>query len=450
MESSVIYKTYLKTIRPIIWYGQAVHTHHSELKEIIRERLGENCAELLTDPVLPREALEGTQEALWLSGCLREAKPYSSLSEDEKCSLVGQLAKLLTSIEGLAEKLQGTDDTKQRQLGELLLKALLVPGLDCVYTDGEKISLVCWGFTSDDTEQTKFKLSQFIKSRALSGENTENADPASANGHSSAKIRIRVIDKNMRPAANIRVTASYKGASAEIDTDQEGRAGFPKVPVPSHVKISISLPDTESFEKDILCEKDGDEHLITLPLALGTNAAIRFEMTDALSRRLQNIPLRLEYKDIVLENTTDEDGKSEFADIPVGEKVTLHINLPKKKPFTKNFRCSQTEDIHKVVIEEISGKPRKNLLWILSGIFLLIGGSLLTGWLTTESPPVQPRISPPASSEAAGNPKSSVSAYPSGSAAPLKDCQCEAEIEALWKEIRQLKAEIRQNEKFKR
>ncbi|MDM8552701.1 hypothetical protein QUF72_21650 [Desulfobacterales bacterium HSG2] len=408
---------------------------HLQIREILRERLGEEHAELLTVPVITRESLNGDQEALWLSTYLRDPKPYPSLSDEERGRVNEQLAQLLGDIEVLSEELRKSEDEELSRIGEIMARAVLVPGPDCVYADAENISLVCWGFTSDKVRETEFSLSEMIRSRLAPDENSEEGEDTVCtpkNEPLSTKIRIKVADKENRPAANLRVTASYQEASAESDTDQDGRVNFPKVPIPSHVNIRIAFPDREPFEKNIICEKEDEEHLIDLPFTFRQKALMRFQIVDSESRGLKKIPLCLEWKRNQLEDITDAEGRSEFTDIPVGEKVTLHVKHSKKEPLAKNFRCCQKEELHQIVVD-IPKKDYK-ILWIFLCVFALSGLGILAWQLTKSGPssPEQPGVIPSDPSKTVAGESPSLE----------KKCRCNEEIEALWQEIRRLRKEM--------
>lgn len=428
MEPSIIYKTHLTEIQPILRHDQPVYVRHLQIREILRERLGEEHAELLTEPVITRESLNGDQEALWLSACLRDPKPYPSLSDEERDRVCEQLARLLGDITGLSEELQKSEDEEHIRIGEIMANAVFVPGPECVYADDENVALVCWGFTSDNAREKEFNLLEMIQNRLTSDKNSEQGED---NEPLSTKIRIKVADKENRPAANLRVTASYEEASAESDTDQDGRVNFPKVPIPSYVNIHIAFPDRDPFEKNIVCEKEDEEHLINLPFTFMQKAVMCFQVTDSENRGLKKIPLQLEWKRNQLEDITDAEGRSEFTDIPVGDKVTLHVRHSKKAPLAKDFLCTQKEELHQIVVD-IPKKDYK-ILWIFLCVFALSGIGVLVWQLTKSDPvPEQPAI---------------VSSDPSETVAekntPLDvKCRCDEEIEALRQEIRQLRKDM--------
>ncbi len=242
----------------------------------------------------------------------------------------------------------------------------------------------------------------------------KNAEPT------TTKIRIRIVDKENRPAPNLKVTASYKEASAESDTDGQGRVNFPQVPVPSDVNILIALSNQDPFEKCIVCQKKDEEHVMTLPFTFRSTAMMRFQIADSEGKGLKKIPLRLECKGMSAEDVTDKEGRSEFSDIPVGEKVRLSVKHSKKEPLVKNFRCNQQEELHQIVIDI----PKKNYkpLLILPCLFLLIGAGFLSWWLTGDDEPNIPSVPP--------------------SALILEECRCKDEIEELRQEIRRVKKEI--------
>jgi len=162
-----IFSVGLQEFRPIIWYGEPVFIRYSQLKTILQDRLGEQFANFLSEPVITREVVEGKGKAHWMSEYIADGISFSSLNEQKKEQTRQQLTLMISKIKSFASELQASEDSNQRQLGELLLLSIEVPALDYVFVDGDKISLVLWGFTSEIAKKTNFQLSRVMEAPIL-------------------------------------------------------------------------------------------------------------------------------------------------------------------------------------------------------------------------------------------------------------------------------------------
>ncbi len=159
MALSTIYSTNLSNYKPVIWYGKPVHKYSSQLKSFIGKNLGEEYKNLFTEPYISDAAEKGKTKAHWLSEYITSnAKPFTKLQSNKQEEVKKKLSLMLDKIDNFSKKLINSDIKNQIKLGEIIQTAIEVPSLEHVYVENNKISLVCWGFSSDRTETEKFKL----------------------------------------------------------------------------------------------------------------------------------------------------------------------------------------------------------------------------------------------------------------------------------------------------
>lgn len=245
----------------------------------------------------------------------------------------------------------------------------------------------------------------------------------------SAKVRIRLVDKNGTPVSDAGITASVWGASAESVTDMDGRANFPKTPLPSKVEIVVEIPGRPLFETNLRHEKDDEDHLVSLPYEIEQKGVVCFKIVDSTGKKVKGLPVRIEYSDETINDKTDEDGKTIFSDIPVGKQVLFKANChDKENSYEKKFLFAKLEETHEIVLDAPT-KSRKRLRFVLClCVFaILVFGTL--GWIkrdslfTLKDSGVHRREQP-------------------GLTEKKGDCGCEVELEELRQEIERLKTEI--------
>ncbi|MCQ2973800.1 MAG: S8 family serine peptidase [Bacteroidales bacterium] len=148
----LIYSADLQEYRPLIWYGEPVYARYTQLENILNNGLGATYAELLTEPIV----INGN--ARWMSAVATNAVPFPKLDAQKQENARVNLQVILNKIKNLANELQQNEDPHQKELGELLLLSIEVPSLDCVYVDGNRIILVAWGFSNEESKKINFKL----------------------------------------------------------------------------------------------------------------------------------------------------------------------------------------------------------------------------------------------------------------------------------------------------
>ena len=164
---NIIFSSPLHEFRPVIWYGQPVHTRYRQLKSIITEKLGEKYANLLSEPVVSKQALEGKGEARWTSAVVQKPIAIGALPVQKQEEAIALLSEYLNKIKQLAAELKTDSDNSISELGELLLLAVEVPGTEYVFAQDDKIVLALWGFTSEKAEKTGFRINKAIENKNI-------------------------------------------------------------------------------------------------------------------------------------------------------------------------------------------------------------------------------------------------------------------------------------------
>ncbi len=163
MNGKIIFSTPLQEFRPVIWYGQPVHTRYKQLKSILTEKLGEKYANVLSEPVVSKVAMEGRGEARWMSSYIENPVSLNKLHKNKQEQAAQILSEILTKIKILSAELKTEEDASISELGELLLMAVEVPGTEYVFVQDDKIVLALWGFTSEMAEKTNFRINKAIE-----------------------------------------------------------------------------------------------------------------------------------------------------------------------------------------------------------------------------------------------------------------------------------------------
>ncbi len=162
MAKKVIFSTNLQDFRPVIWYGEPIFSKYRQLQSIIKEGIGEKYANFFSEPAINKESIEDNGKASWLSEHISKGKPFSALKGQELENAKAHLQQILKKLEDFSKELQSQDNANQKELGELLSLAVEVPGLDYIFIENDKITIVLWGFTSDKAEKQNFNINRVV------------------------------------------------------------------------------------------------------------------------------------------------------------------------------------------------------------------------------------------------------------------------------------------------
>ncbi len=166
MANKIIFSSLLQEFRPVIWYGEPVHSRYAQLKTALEDQLGTAYAEILAEPSVSPSAEAGNGEAHWLADFSETPTAYPKLppSKQEEVRLL--LATKLEKIKQFANKLKAEEDKNRQELGEIMLLATELPGLDYIFSANGKIVLTLWGFTSETAQKTDFRISKVLEKPA--------------------------------------------------------------------------------------------------------------------------------------------------------------------------------------------------------------------------------------------------------------------------------------------
>ncbi|MEH0154273.1 S8 family serine peptidase [Limibacter armeniacum] len=173
MSLYLIYRCKLDGYRPVIWYSQPVHHRYQQIRSIVTKRLDEEHATLFTEPRMSANS-SGSTEGSWFSDKLKKGTPLSHQPEQRKEILMRRLKAMLDHIQKLGQQLINEG---QREIGEIVLKATEIPNMDCVMTDGQQLALILWGFTSDEADQTSFRVAKVLKDEVEEPEKVDEPQP---------------------------------------------------------------------------------------------------------------------------------------------------------------------------------------------------------------------------------------------------------------------------------
>ncbi len=162
-QKSIIFSTGLRKYRPIIWYGEPVFARAAQINSILKNSLGDDFAYFFAEPIIDQEKLQGSGQAHWMSEYVENPVALTTLPTNRQQELKSVIAAKIKKIKSFAQELQQKDDQNSRELGEVLLHAIEVPSMDFVMVDGDKVTLVLWGFNSDEAQKVNFKLSHEVE-----------------------------------------------------------------------------------------------------------------------------------------------------------------------------------------------------------------------------------------------------------------------------------------------
>ena len=84
-----IFRTLINDITPKKWYESRIPDRYVEIKNLIKEKIGESYAHIFCEPKISESAYDGKMEAIWFADDkMNGAVPISSLkNEDHKIAV---------------------------------------------------------------------------------------------------------------------------------------------------------------------------------------------------------------------------------------------------------------------------------------------------------------------------------------------------------------------------
>jgi hypothetical protein len=135
---TLVTSTGLAGVRPLGVENQQVVDNYRQLVSVIRSRLGRAHAELFTRP----ERQPGRGAIDWHTEFEGEIHRLIDLPPEQQATIEAAVAKKTVAVQALGAEL----GTGGRLFGEMLQRAVVLPGRDRIYLVGDQPVLVLWGF----------------------------------------------------------------------------------------------------------------------------------------------------------------------------------------------------------------------------------------------------------------------------------------------------------------
>ena len=130
-------------VRPLGVRGEPLHNGASQIRRVIRRRLGDGPADLLADPV-PHE--DGSAIG-WYASWTGAVRPLAALDAEERLSAIRAVDLGLAGIDRLGETLAGAGDPENTGLiARTLHMAARRPADSFIYMVGDRPVVVAWGY----------------------------------------------------------------------------------------------------------------------------------------------------------------------------------------------------------------------------------------------------------------------------------------------------------------
>ena len=161
---AIIFSTRLNNFKPIHRGGIELYRYADRLRTLLNDKLGPSYSELLAVPSISEDAKHFHDNAHWRSDYVTNSQSLTLLSQEDQQNAAQRLQLYLDTINNLVSQLLADADAKNRELGDFLSQAVQIPSLDCVRVDNDRIVLVLWGFSSDESQKKNFRISKALDS----------------------------------------------------------------------------------------------------------------------------------------------------------------------------------------------------------------------------------------------------------------------------------------------
>lgn len=158
MESTRIASTPLLGLRPL---GSAADRSYERVCTLLKSRVG-NITEIISEPVF---AQDGRSIDWYVQGAV-EAFPIQSLPVAQREKILANYHHIRQTVQNTAKALEGSANLADRNLGNVLINALTVPGDEFIYSVDGKPVLVAWGFSKETVVETSGVLGMRVAPRA--------------------------------------------------------------------------------------------------------------------------------------------------------------------------------------------------------------------------------------------------------------------------------------------
>ncbi len=143
-----VYKCNLKGYAPVLWNGEPIYINYSRVKHYLKQNLGEEYANLLTEPHINNNTLFGNGDASWLSDNLDDSniKLISNLDASEQEVIREKLTSKIEDVQKFINRLSRSTNLEERKWAEIIEKCFETPDNNYIISDGQNVAIVLWGF----------------------------------------------------------------------------------------------------------------------------------------------------------------------------------------------------------------------------------------------------------------------------------------------------------------
>lgn len=133
-------------VRPLGVRGEPLHNAASQLRRVVRRRLGNDAAGLLGDP----RAHEDGKALDWYADWPGPVQPLSALSPERRSEVLAEVERTLADIRRLGDTLAGAGPREDMGvIGLSLQLAARAPAQSFIFMVGERPVIVCWGYEKE-------------------------------------------------------------------------------------------------------------------------------------------------------------------------------------------------------------------------------------------------------------------------------------------------------------
>jgi len=159
MISRQIFSENIELFKPVLWEGVPVCLHYAVLKNYISTKLGNEYSSIFSEPDIPKF---NKGKANWNSSQIQKGKKLSELNDLEKEKIKKHIDYLLSKLYDLSLQLLDSENSEDRNWGQMLRSALVIPGDEYIIVEDDFFCLVFWGYNKKKETENTFQLLRFI------------------------------------------------------------------------------------------------------------------------------------------------------------------------------------------------------------------------------------------------------------------------------------------------
>ena len=130
-------------VRPLGVRGEPLHNSASQLRRVVRRRLGDGAADVLAEPQLHEDG----KAIDWYAGWPGTVQPLSALAPERQQEVTAAVEHTLADIRRLGDQLAGAGPREDMGLVGLSLQlAARAPADSFIFMVGDRPVIVCWGY----------------------------------------------------------------------------------------------------------------------------------------------------------------------------------------------------------------------------------------------------------------------------------------------------------------